>query len=300
MKKIYMAGCGGMLGEAFYKVFSQDYKLKCTDIDLNEKWLEYCDFRDFEMYKSDVEKFNPDYLFHIGAFTDLEYCELHPEETYITNEKSVEHAVKISNSLKIPVLYISTAGIFDGSKDVYDDFDLPAPLCQYAKTKYAGEKYVENNANAFFIFRAGWMMGGGPKKDKKFIHKIMTQIKSGQKELFIVNDKFGTPTYTHDFAGNVRLVLESGKRGLYNLVCEGLTSRLDVAKKIITILGLTDKIIITQVSSEYFAEEYFVKRPKSERLINKKLSDEKLNIMRPWEVAIEEYLSEYYNNYLDL
>ena len=295
-----MAGCGGMLGEAFYKVFSQDYKLKCTDIDLNEKWLEYCDFRDFEMYKSDVEKFNPDYLFHIGAFTDLEYCELHPEETYITNEKSVEHAVKISNSLKIPVLYISTAGIFDGSKDVYDDFDLPAPLCQYAKTKYAGEKYVENNANAFFIFRAGWMMGGGPKKDKKFIHKIMTQIKSGQKELFIVNDKFGTPTYTHDFAGNVRLVLESGKRGLYNLVCEGLTSRLDVAKKIITILGLTDKIIITQVSSEYFAEEYFVKRPKSERLINKKLSDEKLNIMRPWEVAIEEYLSEYYNNYLDL
>ena len=299
MKKIYMAGCGGMLGEAFYKVFNQDYDVKCTDIDLNEKWLSYCDFRDFEMYNNDVIAYKPDYLFHIGAFTDLEFCELHPEETYITNEKSVEHAVKISNSLKIPVLYISTAGIFDGSKDVYDDFDLPAPLCQYAKTKYAGEKYVENNANAYLIFRAGWMMGGGPKKDKKFIHKIMSQINSGQKELFIVNDKFGTPTYTHDFAANVRLVLESGKRGLYNLVCEGLTSRLDVAKKIIFILGLTDEVIITQVSSEHFAKEYFVKRPYSERLINKKLSDAKLNIMRSWEVAIEEYLTEYYNNYLD-
>ena len=299
MKKIYMAGCGGMLGEAFYKVFNQYYDVKCTDIDLNEKWLSYCDFRDFEMYNNDVIAYKPDYLFHIGAFTDLEFCELHPEETYITNEKSVEHAVKISNSLKIPVLYISTAGIFDGSKDVYDDFDLPAPLCQYAKTKYAGEKYVENNANAYLIFRAGWMMGGGPKKDKKFIHKIMSQINSGQKELFIVNDKFGTPTYTHDFAANVRLVLESGKRGLYKLVCEGLTSRLDVAKKIIFILGLTDEVIITQVSSEHFAKEYFVKRPYSERLINKKLSDAKLNIMRSWEVAIEEYLTEYYNNYLD-
>ena len=93
--------------------------------------------------------------------------------------------------------------------------------------------------------------------------------------------------------------MESGKRGLYNLVCEGLTSRLDVAKKIITILGLEDEIIINQVSSEHFAKEYFAKRPQSERLINKKLSNEKLNIMRPWEIAIEEYLSEYYNNYLD-
>ena len=47
-------------------------------------------------------------------------------------------------------------------------------------------------------------MGGGPNKDKKFIHKIMSQIKNGQKELFIVNDKLGTPTYTHDFAANVQ------------------------------------------------------------------------------------------------
>ena len=294
-----MAGSGGMLGEAFYKEFNQDYQVKCTDIDLNEKWLEYCDFRDFEMYKTDVEKFRPNYLFHIGALTDIEYCELHPEETYMTNEKSVEHAVIISNLLEIPILYISTAGIFNGNQDTYDDFDLPSPLCQYAKTKYAGEKYVSENSREYMIFRAGWMMGGGPKKDKKFIHKIMNQIKNGHKEIFIVNDKLGTPTYTHDFAANVRLVLESGKRGLYNLVCEGLTSRLDVAKKIITILGLKDEIKITQVSSKYFAKEYFVKRPKSERLINKKLLDAKLNIMRPWDIAMEEYLSKYYNNYLD-
>ena len=148
-----MAGSGGMLGEAFYKVFNQDYQVKCTDIDLNEKWLEYCDFRDFEMYKTDVEKFRPNYLFHIGALTDIEYCELHPEETYMTNEKSVEHAVIISNLLEIPILYISTAGIFNGNQDTYDDFDLPSPLCQYAKTKYAGEKYVSENSREYMILK---------------------------------------------------------------------------------------------------------------------------------------------------
>ena len=49
-KKIYIAGCGGMLGEAFYKTFSKDYNLRCSDIDLNEKWLSYLDFRDFNTF----------------------------------------------------------------------------------------------------------------------------------------------------------------------------------------------------------------------------------------------------------
>ena len=71
MKKIYIAGCGGMLGEAFQKVFSKDYKLKCTDIDVNEEWLSYLDFRDLESYMADVEEFKPNFLFHLGAFTDL-------------------------------------------------------------------------------------------------------------------------------------------------------------------------------------------------------------------------------------
>ena len=92
-KKIYVAGSGGMLGEAFYKVFSEEYELKCTDIDLNENWLSYMDFRDMEAYKKDVEEFSPDYLFHLGTFTDLEYCENNIKETYKTNTLSVEKFV---------------------------------------------------------------------------------------------------------------------------------------------------------------------------------------------------------------
>ena len=61
-----------MLGEAFYAQFKNDYELKCTDKDVNDKWLSFLDFRDFETYKNDVYKFQTDYLFHIGAYTDLE------------------------------------------------------------------------------------------------------------------------------------------------------------------------------------------------------------------------------------
>ena len=113
-KKIYIAGCGGMLGEAFYRVFNKEYSLQCSDINLNEKWLSYLDFRDYDKYKNSVVEFKPDYLFHLGAHTNLEYCESNPKDTEKTNTTAVEHAVHIANELNIPILYISTAGIFVG------------------------------------------------------------------------------------------------------------------------------------------------------------------------------------------
>ena len=103
MKRIYIAGCGGMLGDAFYKTFKENFELKCTDIDLNAEWLSYLDFRDIDAYTADVMVFKPDYLFHVGAHTDLEYCEDNVDDTYMTNTLSVENAVFIANKLKIPI-----------------------------------------------------------------------------------------------------------------------------------------------------------------------------------------------------
>ncbi len=298
MKKTYIAGCGGMLGEAFYKQFINEYELKCTDKDVNEDWLSFLDFRDSNAYKKDVSEFKPDYLFHLGAYTDLEYCENNADDTYNTNTLSVENAVYIANELNIPLLYISTAGIYDGKKEFYDDWDLPNPLGVYARSKYLAEVFVQQNAKRYLICRAGWMMGSGPKKDKKFIQKLMKQIKEGKKELFIVNDKDGTPTYTHDFAKNVKLLIEKEYWGLYNMVCGGQTSRLEVATELLKILGLEDEIKINIVSSEHFSNEYFAPRPPNERLVNRKLDIRNLNIMQDWRVALREYIQDYYMDYL--
>ena len=299
MKKIYMAGAGGMLGEAFYTQFNNDYEIKCTDKDVNESWLSFLDFRDFDSYKKDVMDFKPDYLFHLGAYTDLEFCEENADDTYLTNTLAVENAVYLANELDIPMLYISTAGIFDGGKELYDDWDQPNPLGVYARSKYMGERFVAENAKRFLICRAGWMMGGGAQKDKKFINKLIKQLVEGKRELFIVNDKDGTPTFTVDFAKNVKLLLEKEYWGLYNLVCKGQTSRYEVAEELIRLLKLDSKVTLTEVTSEYFAKVYYAQRPPSERLVNKKLDLRKLNIMRDWKIALKEYLESYYTEYLD-
>lgn len=299
MKKIYIAGSGGMLGEAFYKQFSDNYILKCTDIDLNASWLSFLDFRDLTEYDKDVSSFEPDYLFHIGAYTDLEFCEENVDDTYVTNTLSVENAVYIANKLDIPLLYVSTAGIFDGRKSEYDDWDTPNPLGIYARSKYLGELFVCQNAKRYLVCRAGWMMGSGPDKDKKFINKLMKQIKSGNNELFIVNDKDGTPTYTHDFAKTVKELVEQEYWGLYNCVCSGQTSRMEVAQELISILKLEKKIKLTSVDSSYFASTYYAKRPVSERLLTKKLDLRGVNHMRDWRIALKEYIDTYFSDYLN-
>ncbi len=297
-KRIYIAGCGGMLGEAFQKVFGEKNDLKCTDKDVNEDWLSFLDFRDRAAYQEDVRAFKPDLLFHLGAHTSLEFCEENVEDAYRTNTLAVEDAVHLANELDIPLLYISTAGIFDGGQEVYDDWDRPNPLGHYARSKYMGELFVQQNCRRHIVCRAGWMMGAGPKKDKKFIQKLMQQIKAGKKELMVVDDKLGTPTYTHDFARNVALLFEHELWGLYNMVCGGVTSRLEVSQELVRLLGKQSEIKVTPVSSDFFAKDYFAPRPPSERLITRKLTLRGVNMMRDWRVCLDEYLQGYYKGYL--
>ena len=298
MKRVYMAGCGGMLGQAFHEEFDPLTETRCTDIDVNEDWLEHLDFRDLDAYREDVLAYAPDYLFHIGALTDLEYCETHPDETYATNTMAVENAVYIANELDIPLLYIGTAGIFDGRQGSYDDWDQPNPLGIYARAKWAGEEFVKENAGRYLICRAGWMMGGGPRKDKKFIQKLMRQLHDGSTELNVVDDKLGTPTYTRDFAHNVRLLLERRLWGLYNMVCQGATGRLEVAQQLVDELGLHDSVTVRPVASDFFADTYFAPRPDCERLVNRKLALRGLDVMRPWQEALADYIRSDYSGYL--
>jgi len=162
-----------------------------------------------------------------------------------------------------------------------------------------GERFVCENAERYLVCRAGWMMGSGPKKDKKFIQKLMKQLKDGNKELFIVDDKDGTPTYTHDFAANVRALIEKEYWGLYNMVCGGQTSRLEVAKELLKLLGKEDGIKVTSVTSDYFKDVYYAQRPPCERLDNKKLDIRNINLMQDWKAALKTYLEGYYQGYLD-
>ena len=289
-KKILITGCGGMLGYSLLPIIESNFNyLLATDIKAKTGRLERLDVRDVEECEKVIASFAPDIVIHLAALTDLEYCEKNPKEAYLTNSKGTKNMAVLTENIGSTFVYISTAGIFDGNKEFYDDFDKPNPINVYGNSKYRGELFVQKHVSNYFIFRAGWMMGSGPKKDIKFINKIYKQIKKGKSEIFVVNDKIGSPTYTVDFSNSMIRVINSGHFGLYNQVCKGSCTRFDVATAFIRFLGLQDQIKVKKVKSNYFKKEYFAPRPKSENLINLKLSNLKMDTMRNWIECLMEY-----------
>jgi len=283
-----------MLGDAVYtNLVATGATVMASDINLTEPWLVYADVRDFQTMQKAIVDFKPHLLINLAALTDLEYCELNADDAWLTNALGAENLGLIANQLDIPYVYISTAGVFGGEKDCYNDFDTPNPLAIYAKSKYYGERYVCTNVPKHFVLRAGWMMGGGPAKDKKFINKLFKQIQAGAKSLNVVDDKLGTPTYTIDFANGMVKIIESELYGLYNQVCTGTSSRYEVAVEFIRLLELESTIKINIVGSDFFAKDYFAPRPASEQLVNLKLNQRGLNTMRDWKICLAEYANSF-------
>lgn len=292
-RRVYIAGCGGMLGHAVYQEFAPDSTIKATDLEATGDWLAHADVRDMAAFDASVRDFKPDLLINLAALTDLEFCEHNPDNAWLTNALGAENAALIAAALDIPVVHISSAGVMNGAQSEYNDFETPAPLGIYARSKYYAERIVQKLAPRHFVLRAGWMMGGGPSVDKKFINKLFKQILAGATELRVVDDKFGTPTYTVPFAHGIRLVTATRWYGLYNQVCEGECSRYEVAIEFIRLLGLEGKIRVLAVTSNSLAEAYFAPRPASERLRNLKLRARGFTHMPHWRDALAQYTQEF-------
>ncbi|PIP86869.1 NAD(P)-dependent oxidoreductase [Candidatus Campbellbacteria bacterium CG22_combo_CG10-13_8_21_14_all_36_13] len=290
--KIVITGCGGMLGEAVYSEFKDICKVYASDIDLNEDWLEYLDVSSANAVAEYLENIKPDYIIHLAAKTDMEYCELNSEETYATNRNGVTHVVKYANSANIPVVYISTAGIFDGEQESYREEDKPNPLSVYGRSKYEGELEAKK-ATKSIVVRAGWMIGGGPKKDKKFVKKIVEQINNGSKQLHVVNDKFGTPCYTYDLAKSLHFLVDNEYYGIYHGACDGKCNRYEVAVAMMIDLGIKDEVEVIEVDSSFVEKDFFAPRPRSEILQNIRLKKIAPHLTRDWEICVKEYLNKF-------
>ena len=289
IKKILITGCGGMLGSSVYPYLkSKGYEVMATDIDLDENWLSHLDVRNLDEATQVATKFKPDIILHLAALTNLEYCENNKEDAHKTNYLGTRNMAIISKKLNIPMVYISTAGVFDGKDERYSEENFPNPINVYGKTKLYAEIAVQNLLEKYFVVRAGWMVGGG-KKDKKFVSYMLSQIKEGRQKFKVVNDTYGTITYTLDFAKNLEKLFNTKHYGLYHMACHGDTTRHEMMKHILTLLE-KDTNAIEPVSSEFFKKDFPVQRATSERMVNKNLQSKNLDNMGHWKDSLKHYI----------
>jgi dTDP-4-dehydrorhamnose reductase len=297
--RILVTGAAGMLGSGVVPTLVRaGHEVLPTDMagvapgwdDQSAPRAVALDVRAAQQVNLGVEAFRPDLVMHLAAITGLEDCERDPDNAFATNAVGTKHVALACARARIPMVYISTAGVFDGTKDdAYVEFDTPNPINVYGHSKYEGERYVQWFLDRCYIVRAGWMVGGGAK-DHKFVAKMLAQIKAGATRLNVVGDKLGTPTYVPDFARTLLPLVESESYGLYHMVCGGSGSRLSVCARILEVLG-RDDIELVEVDSSFFAEEFFAERPRSEIMRNMILDLQGMNTMRGWEEAIEDYLA---------
>ena len=292
-KRVYIAGCGGMLGRAVYAEFARDCVVKATDIDLNIHWLEHADVRDLAGFDASVTAFTPDILINLSALTDLEYCERNAENSWLTNALGAENAATHRATTGYPArpdqhgrhrrrrarrlqrFRASESARYLCEVEVLRRGRCPAPLPE--------------------ILRVSSRLDDGRRtcEGQKFVNKIFKQIAAGATELKVVGDKLGTPTYTVSFARGIRIVAGTDLYGVYNQVCEGDCSRYDVAVEFVRLLGLENRVKVTQVDSDYFKQEYFAPRPASEKLVNMKLHARGFRHMPHWREALAEYAEEF-------
>ncbi len=250
------------------------------------------DISDYAKAKEIILSHRPDAIIHLAAETDVDWCQNNPQECSNINVKGTQNLVNIAKEIESVFVYPSTFYVYGGGKkDYYDDRvdepDIDTISSVYAKSKFMGEEAVRRNLKRYFILRFGALFGGG-KKDKKFVAKILNLIKT-QREIRIVSDRIVQPSSVKDSVHNMLALIQTDKYGTYNMVGHGSASYYEYAKEIVEYSGAKG-IKIIPIKSADFKED--APRESNLSVINGKLKDIGLDLMRDWKVALKDYIGE--------
>ena len=236
-----------------------------------------------------IKEIKPDVIFHLAAETNVDLCETNPKHALIANSLSVEKISKIANELSSYLVFISTSNVFGAKSSLkYNELDMPDPVNYYGKSKYKAENFItQNNIANSLIIRAGWMIGGGAERDKKFVGKIIQQIKDGNTSIKAVGDKYGTITMASSLAKFIIKSTQDKLIGTYHYSSQGLLTRHEIAKIILKELKCNASLLETK-SCQFPLP---APRPLSEGIESLYL-DEKDGI-RHYEEDLHEYIKEF-------
>lgn len=273
LDRVLITGAGGMVGSyADFGIRTDRRQLDVADIKAA---------RDF------CFKCRPEAIIHLAAETDVDRCEHDPEHAYMANAVGTYNMVTAAKEFGAKFVYISTDAIFDGKKKgPYTEEDEGNPQNYYGRSKFLGELIVKSMLSNYVIARICWVFGGGPQKDHKFVAKIIQQF--NKPEIKAVTDQIGSPTFGKDLMRGIKTLLERDETGIFNMANRGSCSRYEFAKAIVEVLKPGIKVVpATMKDFNVDAMRTF-----NEVLVSK------VDIMRPWQEALEEYLETEWQPYL--
>jgi dTDP-4-dehydrorhamnose reductase len=279
MPRLLITGAQGMLGSALQQELKDDFEI----IPASRKEM---DIQSFAGVKKYLEENKPDIILHAAAYTNVEEAEKKPEDCYQVNYNGTLNLLNAARSFPHKMIYISSTGNYGNYKQApYAEYDEVLPTTVYHRSKYAGEKLVQELHDDFLILRTGWLFGGSTEHKKNF---VFNRFKEAATRESITSDPFqsGNPTNTEDVSRQIRVLIQENIRGTFNIVSEGSCTRFEYVQQIIRTFGLPCKVVPADKPFERLA-----KVSPNEAALNFNLSSMGLNRMPHWKETLEKYIN---------
>ncbi|WP_159881067.1 dTDP-4-dehydrorhamnose reductase [Paenibacillus puerhi] len=282
--RLLITGAGGQLGRDLVRVLEPAH----TCYAFTRQQL---DVTDGEAMRACMASIVPDAVIYAAAYTKVDEAESDPETAFRVNAVGAGHAAMGAELIGAPIVYVSTDYVFDGRKGVpYRETDSVHPLGVYGRSKLAGEQLTRELSASHYIVRTSWLYG---RDGSNFVTKIMAAARE-KRELTVVDDQYGSPTYTVDLAACIGRLLETNAYGTYHVANQGFCSRYEFAEAILAAAGCQE-VRLRRVRSEAIALP--APRPMNSALDDQALRQAGLPRLRDWKSALEHFIRYDYAPY---
>jgi dTDP-4-dehydrorhamnose reductase len=279
--KILVTGSSGQLGTDIAEILSGKHDvlaLKRSDLDI----------ADPAAVEKVVESFTPAVVINCAAYTRVDDCEEQRQLAFTANVTGPKNLAFCVSRCGGKLIHISTDYVFDGNRTLpnpYVEEDEPAPVSYYGQTKLEGERVIRELTEHWIIVRTAWLYGAVGRNFLKTILRLT--IQDPNKKIKVVNDQFGSLTWSYRLAKQIARLIAVDGRGIYHATAEGYSSWYDVAATFSNLMGLPNNVHPC-TSAEYPTRAV---RPKNSILENRRIKREGLNCMRPWQEDLEQFIA---------
>jgi len=281
--KIAIIGVNGQLGSDCDTILSADNETAGCDIpEVNIASRESVD--------TFLDKNRPDVIINCAAYTAVDGCESETDLSWQINAEGPEYLAQAAERLNSRLVHISTDYVFDGYKKIpepYIETDTPNPLSQYGKSKLAGEKMVAEYAPNHIILRTAWLYSASGKNFLKTMLKLA--ISDPERELKVVNDQYGSLTWSYTLAQQIQKLLHSDLNGIMHTTAEGHSSWYEAARYFLDGMEVPYRMSPC-TTAEYPTPAH---RPANSILANKVLQDAGLSTFISWQEDIDTFIGRY-------
>ncbi|WP_230931975.1 dTDP-4-dehydrorhamnose reductase [Priestia sp. TSO9] len=228
-QKVLITGANGQLGKELVELFTE------KGFEVYGFGRDRMDITNQAQVQEMISTLKPNIVLHSAAHTQVDLAESEPDQAFLINAYGTRNVAVAAEAVGAKLVYVSTDYVFDGTTDEpYNEFSPTSPLGVYGKSKLAGEQFVRDLHSKFFIVRTSWVYG---KHGANFV-KTMLKLGEERKELSVVADQIGCPTYTLDLAHAILELVGTQKYGVYHISNSGSCSWYEFAKEIFKVSNM--------------------------------------------------------------